>query len=133
MKNNSDCVPFEDSLAQPQEEEVPKSLLEVRLKMLIILDESLSHIIASCLNTSVPFHGILNLAVLKKSNHFTPKCNPQMHQEKMVKEKKKKKNKKNKKHSTESSDSESEEKKKEKLKKVCPRSYLTSCLVGCSG
>lgn len=45
--------------------------------------------------------------------------NPQMHRDKMVKEKKKKKkSKKNKKHVSDSSDSESEEKKKEKLKKV---------------
>lgn len=45
--------------------------------------------------------------------------NPQMHRDKMVKDKKKKKkSKKNKKHGSDSSDSESEEKKKEKLKKV---------------
>uniref|UniRef100_A0A3Q3VUS7 Pre-mRNA-splicing factor SLU7 n=1 Tax=Mola mola TaxID=94237 RepID=A0A3Q3VUS7_MOLML len=45
--------------------------------------------------------------------------NPQMHRDKMVKEKKKKKkSKKNKKHVSDSSDSESEEKKKEKLKKA---------------
>lgn len=36
MKNNSDCAPFEESLTQPQEEEPPKSLLEVRLQILII-------------------------------------------------------------------------------------------------
>lgn len=48
---------------------------------------------------------------------------PQMHRDKMVKEKKKKKkSKKNKKHHSDSSDSENEEKKKEKLKKVRPPS-----------
>lgn len=36
MKNNSDCAPFEESLTQPQEEEPPKSLLEVRLRMLML-------------------------------------------------------------------------------------------------
>lgn len=56
--------------------------------------------------------------------------NPQMHRDKMVKEKKKKKkNKKNKKHHSDSSDSENEEKKKEKLKKVWWPSGLASWLV----
>lgn len=31
VKNNSDCAPFEESLTQPQDEEPPKTLLEVRL------------------------------------------------------------------------------------------------------
>lgn len=54
---------------------------------------------------------------------------PQMHRDKMVKEKKKKKkSKKNKKHHSDSSDSESEEKKKEKLKKVRSPSSLAWCL-----
>lgn len=52
-------------------------------------------------------------------DHCVTVFNPQMHRDKMVKEKKKKKkSKKNKKHGSDSSDSESEEKKKEKLKKV---------------
>lgn len=79
------------------------------------IDEGFRHIIASHCTASVPFPGLLNLAVLKTS---LSKCHPQMHRDKMVKEKKKKKNKKNKKHTSDSSDSESEEKKKEKLKKV---------------
>uniref|UniRef100_A0A674N7M4 Pre-mRNA-splicing factor SLU7 n=1 Tax=Takifugu rubripes TaxID=31033 RepID=A0A674N7M4_TAKRU len=58
--------------------------------------------------------------VSKCPRDFLCKCHPQMHRDKMVKEKKKKKNKKNKnkKHTSDSSDSESEEKKKEKLKKA---------------
>lgn len=28
-QNNTDCVPFEEGLTEPQEEEQPKSLLEV--------------------------------------------------------------------------------------------------------
>lgn len=35
VKNNSECVPFEESLTQPQEEEPAKSLLEVRLRILL--------------------------------------------------------------------------------------------------
>lgn len=30
LQNTSDCVPFEEGLTEPQEEEQPKSLLEVR-------------------------------------------------------------------------------------------------------
>ncbi len=29
LKSNSDCVPFEEGLAEPEEEEPPKTLLEV--------------------------------------------------------------------------------------------------------
>lgn len=58
--------------------------------------------------------------------HYGIPLNPQMHREKMVKEKKKKKkSKKNKKHHSDSSDSESEEKKKEKLKKVSSPSGMS--------
>lgn len=52
-------------------------------------------------------------------DHCVNVFDPQMHRDKMVKEKKKKKkSKKNKKHGSDSSDSEGEEKKREKLKKV---------------
>lgn len=104
-QSNSDCVPFEEGLTEQQqqqeeEEEPPKSLLEVSDTDRILREQS--------------YYFYCPWKYTYCANVF----NPQMHREKVLKEKKKKKkNKKNKKHGSDS-DSDSEEKKKEKLKKV---------------
>lgn len=36
LKNNSDCVPFDEGLTEQQEEEQPKTLLEVSEQLLIM-------------------------------------------------------------------------------------------------
>ncbi len=59
--------------------------------------------------------------------YYINEFNPQMHRDKMIKEKKKKKkSKKNKKRGSDGSDSEDDEKKKEKLRKV--KSLSVHCL-----
>lgn len=109
LKNTTDCVPFEEGLDNAEEEEPPKTLLEVsdtetnRLKSYLIFQ----------LENDLELQQVLVMV-----NDETM-LRSQMHRDKMVKEKKKKKkSKKNKKQHSDSSDSESEEKKKEKLKRV---------------